>query len=116
MSSDLAKKHCTACDGSIPPLTPEEILTLSRELSDWTVIENKKIEKEWKFKDFKQALHFTNKIGEIAEAEGHHPDIFLAWGKVKVTLWTHAINGLSQNDFILASKIDERALSSEKLF
>lgn len=107
MSADLSKRHCTACEGGSSPLTREEIDTLKRQLKGWKLLDDKKIEKEWKFKDFKQALHFTNQIGEIAEAEGHHPDIFLAWGQVKVTLWTHAINGLSENDFILASQIDK---------
>ena len=106
MSSHLSKRHCVSCEGGIPPLTKEEIHTLSRQLTGWSVISDKKLEKEWKFKDFAQALAFTIQVGEIAEKEGHHPDIYLTWGKVKITLSTHAINGLSENDFILAGKID----------
>lgn len=96
------------CEGGVKPLTPDEYGSFLRtELTGWADKEEKMIEKDYKFKDFKQALEFINKVGELAESEGHHPDIYLHnWNKVKLTLSTHAIGGLSENDFILASKID----------
>lgn len=97
------------CEGGVKPLTPDEYGSfLQTELLGWMDINEKRIEKEYKFKNFKQALEFVNKVGDIAELEGHHPDIFLhGWNKVKLTLSTHAIGGLSENDFILATKIDK---------
>ena len=84
-----------------------ELASLARELdSGWQVVEERKLEKEYQFKDFREALGFTNKIGELAEAQGHHPDICLAWGKVKLAIWTHKINGLTVSDFVLAAKAD----------
>ena len=74
---------------------------------NWNVIEEHHLEKEFKFKNFRDALDFTNKVGEIAEQQGHHPDIYLAWGKVRVTIWTHKVEGLTESDFVLAAKIDE---------
>jgi 4a-hydroxytetrahydrobiopterin dehydratase len=82
---------------------------LSAEVKDWNVVNNHHIEREFKFPDFKTALAFTNKVGGIAEEQGHHPDICLAWGRVGVTIWTHKINGLTESDFILAAKIDKAA-------
>lgn len=105
---DLLHKQCAPCEGGVDPLSPEEIKKYHDLLEEgWKVIDNKRIEKIYKFEDFRQALAFTNLVGEIAEIEGHHPDIELTYGKVKVTLWTHAINGLSINDFIVAAKADE---------
>jgi 4a-hydroxytetrahydrobiopterin dehydratase len=72
----------------------------------WQVVNEHHLEKDYKFKDFREALSFTNKVGELAEAQGHHPDIYLAWGKVKVTIWTHKVNGLTESDFVLAAKAD----------
>ena len=97
------------CEGGVKPLTPDEYDSFLRtELEGWVDVDEKRIEKEYKFKNFKQALEFVNKVGDIAELEGHHPDIFLhGWNKVKLTLSTHAIGGLSENDFILATKIDK---------
>jgi 4a-hydroxytetrahydrobiopterin dehydratase len=103
---DLSKKHCVPCSKSTPPLKGQELKSLFSTLRGWTLVEENRLEKEYPFKDFKQALAFTNKVGAIAEQEGHHPDILLSWGKVKIILWTHKINGLSENDFILASKCD----------
>jgi 4a-hydroxytetrahydrobiopterin dehydratase len=74
---------------------------------DWTVVHTHHLEREYKFPDFKTALDFTNKVGAIAEEQGHHPDIYVAWGKVRVTIWTHKIDGLTESDFILAAKIDK---------
>lgn len=105
--SELSGKKCTPCEGGTPALSGEKITELLRQLDGWTVVEDRKIEKEYRFPDFRQALAFVNRLGEVAEAEGHHPDIFLTWGKVKVTLWTHSVSGLSENDFILAAKADE---------
>lgn len=106
--SQLAKKECAPCKGGVPPLAGEKADELLRELSPgWKVIDSHHLEKEFTFKDFRKALAFTNKVGELAEGQGHHPDIYLAWGKVKITLWTHKINGLTESDFILAAKMDE---------
>ncbi len=108
MQCDLAKKECVPCKGGVPPLKGEELTKLGEELgNDWQVIDEHHLEKEWEFPDFQTALDFTNKIGELAEQNGHHPDIYLAWGKVKITMWTHKIDGLTESDFVLAAKIDE---------
>ncbi len=105
--SDLTSKKCVPCSIGAIPLDAEEIQIFLKDLDkDWEVEENKKIERKFKLKDFKEALEFTNKVGELAEEEGHHPSICLAWGQVVVTLWTHKIKGLHENDFILAAKID----------
>ncbi|MCQ4924491.1 4a-hydroxytetrahydrobiopterin dehydratase [Tissierella carlieri] len=105
--NDLLSKKCIPCSIGAIPLNQEEIYDYSKNLKDgWQVIEGKYIEKTYKFKDFIEALNFTNKIGELAEKEGHHPDIYLSWGKVALKLWTHKIKGLHENDFILAAKID----------
>lgn len=106
--SNLTKKKCTPCEGGVPPLSGEELEKYRAELrGGWHVVNEHHLEKEFSFKDFKEALSFTNQVGEIAEEEGHHPDINLTWGKVRICTWTHSINGLSENDFILAAKIDE---------
>jgi 4a-hydroxytetrahydrobiopterin dehydratase len=104
----LADKKCTACQGGIPPLEGMELKTYSSQLeAGWHVVHEHHLEKEFHFNDFKEALAFTNKVGELAEQEEHHPDIQLSWGKVRIVLWTHKINGLSESDFILAAKIDQ---------
>lgn len=106
--TNLSSKKCIPCQGGVPSLTTDQIKPLQKELgSSWQVINNHHLTKEFIFDDFKQALAFTNKVGEIAEAEGHHPDIYLAWGKVKITIWTHKIDGLTESDFILGAKIDQ---------
>jgi|SRR3569832_240528 len=106
--TELAAKVCVACEGGVPPLAKAQAQELNKQLKGWTVSgDNKWLSKEFKFADFKEALAFTNKVGEIAEKEGHHPDIVLSWGKVVIELTTHAIQGLSENDFILAAKIDQ---------
>ena len=106
--TDLLSKQCIPCSIGAPTLNKEEIDELLPSLkAGWNVINNKKIEKVYKFKDFKEALDFVNKVGEIAEQEGHHPDIYLSWGKVIIRLFTHKIDGLHENDFILGAKIDE---------
>ncbi|HSX04338.1 MAG TPA: 4a-hydroxytetrahydrobiopterin dehydratase [Rhabdochlamydiaceae bacterium] len=105
---NLSQKKCIPCSKATPPLKGEKLVQLHEQLgSGWKIVDEHHLEKEFTFKDFKEALAFTNKIGEVAEQEGHHPDIFLSWGKVKIQLWTHKINGLSENDFILAAKCDQ---------
>jgi 4a-hydroxytetrahydrobiopterin dehydratase len=105
--SALAEKECVACKGGVAPLKGNELNTMKEQLDGgWQVVNEHHLEKEYKFKDFREALGFTNKIGELAEVQGHHPDIFLAWGKVKVTIWTHKIDGLTESDFVLAAKAD----------
>ncbi len=108
MKIHLTDKKCVACEGGIPPLTEAEIAVFKPEVPQWEVaVDTKSISRQFTFKDFKQALEFVNKVGAIAEEEGHHPDIKLFEYKyVLVSLWTHAIGGLSENDFILAAKID----------
>lgn len=108
---NLSQKKCIPCQSETPPLKgnhlQEMYLQLGENKRNWNVIEEHHLEKTFSFKDFKEALDFTNKVGELAEQENHHPDILLSWGKVKITLFTHKINGLSESDFILAAKIGE---------
>jgi 4a-hydroxytetrahydrobiopterin dehydratase len=105
--SELAAKSCVPCRGGVAPLKGETLKTFARQLTNWEVIEEHHLSKTYKLPDFKEALQLANRIGEIAEREDHHPDIYLAWGKVRVEIWTHKINGLTESDFILAAKIDE---------
>ena len=103
----LADEKCVPCSGGEPPLKGEELSALAKSLGGgWRVVDEHHLEKEVTFPDFAQALAFTNRVGAIAEAEGHHPDIYLAWGKVRVTIWTHKVDGLTRADFVLAAKID----------
>ena len=107
MKTELTAKKCRPCKEDTPPLKGEAIKKLQQELGDhWKVIGEHHLEKEYSFKNFREALDFTNRVGAIAEQEQHHPDIFLGWGKVKLDLWTHNIGGLSENDFILTAKAD----------
>ncbi len=107
----LAQTKCVPCQGGVPPLIGKKLeewkLRLDTEAPGWELRDAKHLQKEFKFKDFKTALGFVNEVGEIAEAEGHHPNIELGWGFVRILLWTHAINGLSDNDFVMAAKIDK---------
>lgn len=106
--SELSSKHCLPCEGGIKALSGEKLAKFTSQLgTGWNIVNEHHLEREFKFKNFRDALEFTNRIGAIAEAEGHHPDIHLAWGSVKVTSWTHKALGLTVNDFILAAKIDE---------
>lgn len=105
-SSGLAEKNCVPCRGGVPPLKGRELAELEKQVEGWTVVEEHHLRKTFKFPDFRRALEFVNRVGELAEQQGHHPDIFLAWGKVGITLWTHAVDGLTESDFILAAKID----------
>ena len=106
--SSLASEKCVPCRGGVPPLKGAELTSVAAELRPgWNVVEEHHLEKEFRFADFAEALSFTNAVGAIAEREGHHPDIHLAWGKVRIAIWTHKIDGLTRSDFILAAKIDE---------
>ena len=104
--SELASKTCIPCRGGVPPLKGEELVSLQKQMPGWSVREEHHITKTFPFPDFRQALNFVNRVGELAEQQGHHPDILLAWGKAEITIWTHKINGLTESDFILAAKID----------
>lgn len=116
--STLAKKACVPCSGGVSPMKGAILQSYLSELgNNWQVVSDHHLEKEYEFADFREALNFTIKVGELAERENHHPDIFLSWGKVKITLWTHKINGLSESDFILAAKCDQvpqRAVAKNK--
>ncbi|MGO9269398.1 MAG: 4a-hydroxytetrahydrobiopterin dehydratase [Terriglobia bacterium] len=105
--SDLANKTCVPCHGGVPPVKGAELDDLLKHVNGWSVVNEHHLTKAYKFPDFRQALAFVNRVGEIAEQQGHHPNIFLAWGKVEITLWTHAIDGLTESDFIMAAKIDQ---------
>ncbi|MCH8852236.1 MAG: 4a-hydroxytetrahydrobiopterin dehydratase [Planctomycetes bacterium] len=106
-TSELAGKDCVPCKGGVPPLAGDEIARLLEQVDGWSAERDHHITKTIKFPDFVQALAAVNRIGEIAEQQGHHPDLYLAWGKVRVDTWTHKIDGLTESDFILAAKIDE---------
>ncbi len=103
----LARKECVPCKGGIPPLKGDELNRLSEQVEGWDVIEEHHLSKTYKFPNFVKALEFVNKVGSIAEQQGHHPNIFLTWGKARIEIWTHKIDGLTESDFILAAKIDE---------
>lgn len=113
--SSLASKTCVPCRGGVPALKGAELHALSHQLPNWKVVEEHHITRTFTFPDFKQALDFVNRVGATAEEQGHHPDIFLAWGKAEVTLWTHKVNGLTESDFIMAAKIDELAETGARL-
>ena len=103
----LAERECIPCQGGIPPLHGRELGNLLSELGGgWRVVEGKRLEKEYPFKDFREAMHFANKVAALAERLNHHPDITIGWGKAKVAVWTHKIGGLSEADFVFAAKAD----------
>lgn len=107
MPTELTERKCGPCEGGSRPLAGEALRALHQRLGgDWKVVDEHHLECEYPFPDFRTALAFTNRVGELAELEGHHPDIHLSWGKVRLVVWTHSINGLSENDFILAAKVD----------
>ncbi len=105
--SELASKQCVPCRGGVPPLQGPEISRLLDQLSGWEVVNEHHLKKDYRFANFREALTFVNQVGELAEEQGHHPDICFGWGKVEITIWTHKIDGLTESDFILAAKIDE---------
>ena len=107
MESQLTQKSCVPCEGGVDPIKGEKLREYSQFIDeDWSIVEEHHLIREFEFEDFRGALAFTNRVGELAEEEGHHPDILLSYGKAVVTIWTHAIDGISENDFILAAKID----------
>lgn len=103
---ELAERKCSACDGDMQLLSAIEVSALVKQLDGWGISDNKILHKTFTLKDFAEALRLANQIGTIAEKEGHHPDLLVSWGKLAVEIWTHAVGGLSENDFILAAKID----------
>ncbi len=104
---NLSEPECKPCQGGVPPLAGDALQALHDQLgNDWQVIDGHHLEKEYSFKNFAEALAFTNQVGALAEEIFHHPDIFLAWGKVRITLWTHKIDGLNEADFIFAANAD----------
>jgi 4a-hydroxytetrahydrobiopterin dehydratase len=107
-TSHLAEKQCEPCRGGVPPMDPAHAEELRRQLhTDWSIVESHHLARTFRFKDFAQALSFVNRIGAIAEQQGHHPDVHLSWGRVTVEVWTHKIDGLTESDFIYAAKCDE---------
>jgi 4a-hydroxytetrahydrobiopterin dehydratase len=107
MSERLASKHCVPCRGGVPPLAGTELQALHDQLGGgWDVVKAHHLHKVFPFADFVSALEFTNRVGELAEQEGHHPDIRLSWGRVEIEIFTHKIDGLTESDFILAARID----------
>jgi 4a-hydroxytetrahydrobiopterin dehydratase len=108
MREELSAKKCIPCSGDTPPLTEESVQRLQDELGHgWEVVDNHHLEKAYNFPDFRQALDFVNRVGGMAEEQGHHPDIYLTWGKVRITIWTHKIDGLTESDFIFAAKVEK---------
>lgn len=105
--SELARKQCVPCRGGVPPLSEDKARQLLEQFEGWTIERNHHLAREFTYPDFAEALAFVNRVGEIAEQQGHHPDIYLAWGKARIEIWTHKIDGLTESDFILAAKIDE---------
>jgi len=107
MTDNLAEKSCTPCRGGIPPLTADEAEKLHAQAPEWSLADNAhRIERDFRFRNFREALSFVVVVGAIAETQGHHPDINFGWGHATVSLQTHKINGLHENDFIMAAKID----------
>lgn len=105
--SELAAKNCVPCRGGVPPLKGAGLIALGAQVPSWTVADEHHLSRQYSFPDFRKALDFVNRVGEVAEQQGHHPDIMLAWGRVEITLWTHKIDGLTESDFIMAAKIDQ---------
>jgi 4a-hydroxytetrahydrobiopterin dehydratase len=103
----LAQKTCVSCHGWVPPLPQDEAQALLAQLDGWELIHNHHLTKSYRFKNFSDALAFVNRVGAIADEQNHHPDVYLAWGKVKLEIWTHKIDGLTESDFIFAAKVDE---------
>ncbi len=105
--NELANRDCVPCRGGVPPLAGEQVAKLLLQLEGWEVVNEHHLRKEYKFADFKATQTFVNAVGDLAEAQWHHPDICFGWGRAEVTIWTHKIDGLTESDFILAAKIDQ---------
>lgn len=104
--TDLASRTCVPCKGGTPPLKGTELDALRRQLSGWEVVEEHHLRKVFRFRNFREALGFVDRVGELAEEQGHHPDISFGWGYAEVTVWTHKIDGLTESDFVFAAKVD----------
>jgi 4a-hydroxytetrahydrobiopterin dehydratase len=104
--SELASKTCVPCKGGTPPLKGEELEGLRRHVPDWEVVEEHHLHRRFRFKNFRESLSFVNRVGELAEEQGHHPDIGFGWGYAEISVWTHKIDGLTESDFIFAAKVD----------
>lgn len=110
---DLASQECVPCKGGVPALKGQDLTALLQRLGHgWRVVDEHHLEKEYQFKDFAEALAFTNRVGAVAEQQGHHPDIYLTWGKVRLTVWTHKIDGLTESDFVFAAKAENELLAA----
>jgi 4a-hydroxytetrahydrobiopterin dehydratase len=106
MPEELASQTCVPCRGGVPPLKGAELQQILQQVPQWKVINEHHVTRAFTFPDFKQALAFVNRVGEVAEQQGHHPDILLTWGKAEITMWTHKIDGLTRSDLIMEAKID----------
>ena len=104
--SDLVDKTCVPCRGDVPPLRGKELEELERQLPDWEVVEGHHLRREFRFRNFREALDFVNRVGELAEEQGHHPDVEFGWGRAAITIFNHKIDGLTESDFVLAAKVD----------
>ena len=110
----LSEHACIPCQGGVPPLSSEEIKRFLEKLEgDWHLNDHGHLEKSYVFKNFIDAMSFSNRISQIAEKEGHHPDLFISWGKCRVEIWTHKVNGLTESDFYLAAKIEDESIHSK---
>ncbi len=104
--SELASKTCVPCKGGTPPLKGEELEGLLRQVPGWEVVEEHHLRRRFRFENFRESLSFVNRVGELAEEQGHHPDIGFGWGYAEISVWTHKIDGLTESDFIFAAKVD----------
>ena len=104
--SDLAAKTCVPCRGDVPPLKGDELSSLAAQVPEWDVVEEHHLRRRFRFKNFREALGFVNRVGGLAEEQGHHPNIGFGWGYAEVTVWTHKIDGLTESDFVFAAKVD----------
>ena len=109
--SDLARKECVPCQGGVPPIEDSLRQELIVKLNGWEIVNNHHLSKTYAFSNYAEALDWVNRISQIAEQENHHPDVFLAWGQVRIDIWTHKIDNLTESDFILAAKFDSLELS-----
>ena len=107
MTEQLADKKCVPCRSGVPPIKGRELQGLLKVVPQWNAVNEHHLTREFKFPDFRTALNFVNQVGELAEQQGHHPNIMLTWGRVEITIWTHKIDGLTESDFIMAAKIDK---------
>ena len=105
--SELADRQCVPCRGGVPPLKGDEVQGLLGRLADWQAVNEHHLLKTYRFQNFRETLVFVNRVGELAEEQGHHPDICFGWGKAEISIWTHKIDGLTESDFVLAAKIDK---------